>query len=374
MYMNKYKFSIVIISTTLACYLAYAILDYSLFIQQYRSKTSDNTRLLLVWGNGVGEREQTHRFKIAANNIGIDLKVVSAKETQYLPNIFSHKTIHDAAQIMQPHIILTIERGIPAIKVAPNYLVLDQSEQSYLVQSGEKTRLLKKLYDYYGLLPTFAEIEHLENYFKVEQHIFKGFVWYPTVYRTNYINKPPSRVFYPGGILKDKTRSSDKYKSLFKILDDKSYMEIRGNKAIWKHTPKSVQKPAPFDGKSLLKMQNEAGVSLILHDEEHLNNGIPTGRIFEAAAANTIIISDQHKFIIDNFGENVLYIDVSNNSEHIAQQIDDHMQWINQHPIESAQMAQNCHNIFIEKFTLEDQLKHLLEMHAKYNNDQTKHI
>ena len=97
-----------------------------------------------------------------------------------------------------------------------------------------------------------------------------------------------------------------------------------------------------------------------------LANGIkrngPTGRIFEAAAAGCAIISDRHPFIVQEFGDAVLYIDQEGSSEAIFQAIATHMAWIRSHPEKAQEMAFRCHQIFMEKFTLEKQLCDLKEI------------
>ena len=44
-------------------------------------------------------------------------------------------------------------------------------------------------------------------------------------------------------------------------------------------------------------------------------------------------------------------------------QIDHHMKWIRSHPAEAQQMAENCHAINAQKFSLESQLQKLIAMH-----------
>lgn len=351
----------------LLIYLAYVAINYSYFIHTYKCKSNHQKKILLIWGDGTGEREQTYRFQIAARNLGINLKVISYKQSALLP--FSLRSIAKAAELMKPDLILTIERSIPAVDLAPNYLVLDQSVDAYIYKIDNKDRVMRTLFNFYGVLPTFPELDSLKSFYMQAHKKFRGFRWYPTVQKTIFINRPAKRLFYPGGILKDITRSSDKYKKLFALLDNYPYMEIRGSKKIWSHTPKSRKAPIQFNGISLLQAQNDAGISLVLHDAEHLNYNVPSSRIFEAAAANTVIISDTHQFVIDNFGKNALYIDITAPAPQIAQQIHAHVQWIKTHPKEAAQMANACHDIFLNNFSLENQLEHLLSMHKEYADD-----
>lgn len=108
-------------------------------------------------------------------------------------------------------------------------------------------------------------------------------------------------------------------------------------------------------------------MSLLLHSQQHLEGGAPTGRIFEAAAANTVIISDKHPFIMQQFGDNVLYIDMEQTGEEIFAEIDSHIQWVKDNPEKSKEMANNCHQILLEKFTLEAQLQKLIDLNDELN-------
>lgn len=360
---NLYFYIAAVFSILCLLYLcAYSIAKYK-FIQRYVSNNSYKTKVLLVWGNGYGEQEQTHRFKIVGERLGLDLRVVSVKPKNLINACFLKDMANIAALTMQPDLILTIERNIPFLNSAPNYLVLDQSAEQYIRKVNNGVRMRSSLAHYAGLLPTFDDLDDLQTAFSQQGKIFNGFIWYPTVYRTNYVPQAAKKLFYPGGILRDVTRSSEKYTRLFKILDKSDYLAVYGLRSKWGHTPNSLLPPIEFDGVSLLEIQNAAGMSLILHDAEHLQGNVPSGRIFEAAAANTIIISDQHKFIMDNFGANVLYVDVNQNPEAIASQIQQHVDWIFMHPVAARKLAQNCHDIFIKKYTLEDQMQKLLELH-----------
>ena len=214
-----------------------------------------------------------------------------------------------------------------------------------------------------ALLPSFTAIDKLKNAYEATGKSFNGFTWYPTVYTTEYQVAQPQYLFYSGGTLWDGTRASSKYKQLFSKLDQTGYFRVCGVVDKWQHTPNSAIGLIPIDGKSLIAAIHKAGISLVLHTQGHIESGAPTARIFEAAAANAVIIADRHPFIQQNFGNNVLYIDTEKSAENIFQQIDQHMQWIYAHPKEAQAKAINCHDIFMQKFSLDAQLLKLLEMH-----------
>ena len=166
------------------------------------------------------------------------------------------------------------------------------------------------------------------------------------------------------------TNFGAKYKQLFSRLDKTHYFNVYGQKNEWRHTPNCYRGFIKCDGSSLLRTMHNCGVTLILHAPDHFLGGTPTGRIFEACAASTVIISDRHPFIEKHFGDAVLYIDQEKTSEGLFQQIDAHMRWIKSHPEEANNLAKRAHEIFISKFTLEMQLENLIKLH---NQLQTHH-
>ena len=101
---------------------------------------------------------------------------------------------------------------------------------------------------------------------------------------------------------------------------------------------------------------HEIGICLVLHSDLHIQNAIPSGRIFEAAAASAIIISDKNPFVDRYFKDSVLYIDQKKSGEEMFSQIDAHVNWIFSNLEKAQKMAKRSYQIFIEQFLLEKQL------------------
>ncbi len=171
--------------------------------------------------------------------------------------------------------------------------------------------------------------------------------WYPTVSAT-YYQPQPTKLMYCGSKRLDKT--------LWKRLDNSGYFVVYGLKMEWQDY-QSHQGYIPADGESFVRTINQNGIYLILHSEPHLKEGAPTGRIFEAAAAAAVIISDKHPFIEREFQDSVLYIDTKRSD--VFEQIETHMKWIKENPEEARKKARLAHAIFLEKFTLEQQVARL---------------
>lgn len=339
------------------------------FISYFDPTHANAPKVLVVWYRGIGEQEITERLQIAGERMGINLRVVSVR-----PNYWVRWLVPDllntAIERLQPDLVLTIQDWLPRIDDIPNYMALTLGTERYL----DGTRLINPEHAKFdALLPSFKDIDQLATAVNATGKQYHGFPWYPTAHATDYAPAKPQKLFYAGGFLWDNTRNSDKYQQVFKKLDQTGYFAVCGPKRKWRHTPNSAIGFIPVDGTKLLDTHHKYGISLLLHHKLHLDGGAPTGRIFEAAAANTVIISDKHPFIIKNFGDNVLYIDLEQDAEGIFAQIDKHVQWIMQNPAEAQRMADNCHEIFLAKFTLEQQLTRLLRMHAQLTADSQEY-
>jgi len=156
---------------------------------------------------------------------------------------------------------------------------------------------------------------------------------------------------YSGGNW-DALRRGPERQKLYQYLDQGIPIKFYGPKNAWKNVHNYGGLIA-FDGRSFAQKIREAGVVLMLHAETHLNLGIPTARIFDAAANGAIAISDNHKFIRENFGDNILYIDANKPAIELAEQIKQHYNWIRANPEKVNMMTKKAHEIFLEKFTLE---------------------
>lgn len=186
--------------------------------------------------------------------------------------------------------------------------------------------------------------------------------FYLSARATKFDDRPKKRLFYCGAPW-DVYRSYSLTK-VYKFLDTTDYFDVYGSKH-WKESGiiNSYRGFIPFGEDAVFNTMKKEGVSLVFHSEEHFKNNAPTSRIFEAAAASNVIITDRLPFIVENFGNSVLYIDRYASPEKLSKQIDDYMKWILSHPKEAVRLAQRSHEIFIEKFTLERMMKNLIEFY-----------
>ena len=148
-------------------------------------------------------------------------------------------------------------------------------------------------------------------------------------------------------------------------MDAKSYMDIYGAKGAWSYLSNSYRGLLPFDGTSIVKALNRAGVGLCLHKDEHRETATPSLRIFEITASGAVAICQEHPFIREAFGDAVLYLDWSLDATGKVAQISEHMRWIAANPEAARQMSKKAYDIFAERYSLEVLLRNLIPYHEK---------
>lgn len=121
----------------------------------------------------------------------------------------------------------------------------------------------------------------------------------------------------------------------------------------------------PFDGCSVINVIQNNGIVLVLHSNIHNIEEIPTGRIFEAAAASAVIISDQNEFVKTHFGDSVYYINTEGSGEEMYAQVMNHLNTIWSNPEAALEKAKKAHEIFMDNFEMSTQLLRLEQLHEQ---------
>ena len=169
--------------------------------------------------------------------------------------------------------------------------------------------------------------------------------------------RPDSRAFYVGSNW-DGTR----FAGLFARLEALDLLDVWGPEDRWRHCAGAYRGEIPFDGKSLLDRACDSAIGLCLHLPAHTDAAIPNMRIFELCAAGCLIISDRHPFVVEHFGEDILYVDMEGTAEKVAGHIAQHIAWARTHQEEATAMALRCQDRFVEHFAMERLLASLPEL------------
>ena len=115
--------------------------------------------------------------------------------------------------------------------------------------------------------------------------------------------------------------------------------------------------PLPFDEMSVVREMADHGAVLSISHPIDLETGLATTRIFEAAAAGAVIISDENRMVRDLFGDRVLYFE--NDSPSAFEQVMGHLDWMNIHQSQAAEMAREVQEIFRKELSLEEAIKRI---------------
>ncbi len=174
------------------------------------------------------------------------------------------------------------------------------------------------------------------------------------------------KLFYVGINWEKLGKGRGRHQNLLQSLDKSGELVIYGpdlfqGVKVWEGF-KSYAGPLPFDGESVIRAIDQAGITLVLSSEAHLESELMSNRLFEGLAAGSVIIVDENSFARKNFGNTLLYIKTEGvEPEDITDQVRAHMRWISSHQEEAIEMASNAQNIFKAKFDMALSIKKIYE-------------
>jgi hypothetical protein len=165
------------------------------------------------------------------------------------------------------------------------------------------------------------------------------------------------KLFYAGINWERLGKKPQRHGGLLKLLDETGDMRIYGPKLfngvdVWAGF-RSYQGSIPFDGVSMVRAINKAGVSLVLSSEAHRQSELMSSRLFESLAAGAVIICDENPFAHQFFGKTLLYIDSTLSVEETYGQVQSHLDWIRSYPAAAQELAKQAQEIFLRDFALD---------------------
>lgn len=329
-------------------------------------KNCNSYTVLIIWTKGMGEKEWSMRIKNTAEKLGWQCYVCSS-HLNLLEKIFLKNPLENVVKKVNPDFIVTLEGTKIINSSVLNYLCLSGGINKYFGPSCKYDK--RRIYGFDGYLPSFSDDIKLKEYIESIGKKYHGIKWLPTCGNAEYTDIEHNKIFYCGSNWDNKRKSED-YKQLFQLLDENEYLDLYGSKKQWSHIKKSLKKKIPFDGKSFFDYMKKSGIVLVLHSNSHILGDAPSSRIFEAAAAGCVIISDKHPFVEREFADSVLYVDQNMTGKEMFDQIERHIKWIKNNPEAAKEMSRRSHQIFVNKFTLEEQLLKLSEFHEKRKKEK----
>jgi hypothetical protein len=178
------------------------------------------------------------------------------------------------------------------------------------------------------------------------------------------------KCFYIGINWEKIIKKKSRYVNLLRNLDNENLINIYGPKVlegknVWEGY-KNYLHEIPFDGVSVIKYINEAGLCLVLNSNEHCKSGIVSMRIFEAICSGVPIIANKNDFLDKHFGNKIFYID-TNNEEQSFIDIKNIIEYIRTNKDEVYKNLEDVRHIFFKKFALHHQLIELKKSIDNYN-------
>ncbi len=192
------------------------------------------------------------------------------------------------------------------------------------------------------------------------------FRFYPTL--SGPILEPTlgdQHLFYAGMNWEKTAKKPGRHDGLLGLLDEGEDLRIYGPRIyngveVWKGYQSYVG-PIPFDGVSVVRLINQAGISLVLSSQAHAQSEMMSSRIFESSAAGAVIICNENPFARRHFGDSLLYIDTTLPVKETYRQVESHLNWIKSEPAKAVEMAKQAQSIFRERFRLDTCLERIYE-------------
>lgn len=134
--------------------------------------------------------------------------------------------------------------------------------------------------------------------------------------------------------------------NLFELLSKQSRIAFYGPPANWRAHPESYRGEVPYDGISMHRTLARHGIALCLHKTEHRAADTPSMRLFEAAAAGCLIVTDGIPFARETLGDSAFHIEIEGApADRVAAHISGIVDWANRNPDLAGDMARRSHAI-----------------------------
>lgn len=343
-------------------------------------KFKKNYSMLIVTPPDLPEiQESEYRCKVMSN-FGSDCYIFKHKNIannkvysfyiSTLEKFFNYLINPDITIYLYPDMLYEVNEHI-------KYGVIDVSYISKLLAEKAKDEIADYQWmSYYDGFIVYGDNEGLFN--NLSSEISRSGIpisntylldYYPSIFATKYYKSNKNKLFYCGSNW-DTKRGSGHYKKIFQLLELNNYFTVYGLKSSWEFMKNSYKGMIDFDPLKLIEKMQETGIALLLHSDYHLKSGVPSMRIFEAAAASNVIISDKHPFIMREFGECVFFIDPLQDPDKVVKDIDHIVNLVSSNSELANKRAKCAHDIFLKKFTLEYQLERVLKMHESVINNK----
>lgn len=176
-----------------------------------------------------------------------------------------------------------------------------------------------------------------------------------------------SKLFYIGINWERVGRPKGRFHETLVALDEKGLTTIYGPELIMGVAPwqgfNTYEGELPFDGHSVKKAINRAGICLALSSAPHKKSGIMSNRLFEGLAGGAAVIATPNPLIDKHFSEVVYLVDDSRGEEALGQMVLEAVREIRANTAEARRRVLEGQRILREVCSLERSIETLFDGH-----------
>lgn len=312
-------------------------------------------------------------FKLAALNSFPNLSNSAELELINRLRLWSCRTGVDFHEVTTSHDILNLNANLVLNlhEVSPKLTPATTLGTMWNPPSGiihDRTRC-EFIRSYDGYLPasdcvrSFVKKEVFDNS-TTNIGSISGFNFYPSCLANIRSAKSYNSLVYLG-VHWDGFRHND----VLQDLASTNSISFYGPSSAWKHIPQAYRGSIGFDGQSVVNEIAEHGVVLCLHRQPHIECNTPSMRLFEAASAGCLIISDAIEFAKVTFGDSIF---IMPETEDRAEFIREKLSWSAANPRKARDMARNSQSIFEKNYSLDILMPKVLDFGRSLSRSRLK--
>lgn len=303
----------------------------------------------------TAEIEFTLRFKRSAEKLG-----------HHAYEVVTSDDIHDC----RPDFVIATHEFTP--KLTPFFtLVALWSPPNFY--SDDEYRI-RSILSHDGYLVGSAEVGRFLDDLEFSTGIAKprsGFRFLPTAPSTDFVPRPaetPYELVYVGVHW-----DGNRHGGLLDLISREGDVAFYGPAGAWRDFAHAYKGEVPFDGSSMRQTLARHGLALCLHKKDHRKADTPSMRLFEAAAAGCLIITDEIPFARDVLGDSVFRLEIDKDSpEKTARRVGEILRWANANREAADAMARRSHDILKQDYSLERTIEQTCDFVVSARDRQLK--
>ncbi len=289
------------------------------------------------WRN-TAELEFVRRLKLCAERLSIDAHVVECSDDVLTSGAEFLISLHEASPKLTPVTTLGAMWNPPSgIRPDPTRCDFVASYDGYLSASPSVSRLINEQAQRFAGPPKPVAA-------------FRFFPTSPSMIAEASTHESLAYL----GVHWDGARHGN----LLDGLAAEDLVSLYGPQTAWQHAGSAYRGTIPFDGVSVIRRLAEHGIVLCLHREPHVAEDTPSMRLFEAASAGCLILSDAIPFAQETFGSSIFILP---DGEGRAEFVRETLAWAKARPRQARDMARASRAIFERHCSLDVLLPKVVE-------------